>query len=61
MELTVWKAFQGHIFQLSIERAKMKTQTILLIFERLLYPLLVDLDFDQENRLRATLQNYVLW
>ena len=32
MELTVRKAFQGHVFQLSIERAAMKTQSISLIF-----------------------------
>ena len=36
MELTVRKAFQCHIFQMSIERAAMKTQSISLIYERAL-------------------------
>ena len=34
MELRVRKAFQNHDFQLSIDRAAMKTQSISLIFER---------------------------
>ena len=34
MGLTVRKAFHGHDFELSIERAAMKTQSISLLFEK---------------------------
>ena len=40
MGLTVRKAFQGHVFQLSIKRAAMKTQSNSLLFEKQLFCLL---------------------
>ena len=38
LELTIRKEFQSDVFQFIIGRAAMKTQSISLVFERLLYP-----------------------